>query len=314
MEPVRVDPVPVRRSYRGGAALAAFHGRDAPDGDRPEEWLGSTTASSKPERDGVGAGLCRLPDGRLLADAIAADPEPWLGAAHVERFGPDPRVLVKLLDAGERLTVQAHPGDDLARAALGAAFGKSEAWLVLGTREPGPLVHVGFREDRSRADLLELVRRQDVPALLAALNAVPARAGDVHHVPAGVVHAVGAGVLLLELEEPSDLTFHLEWRGRVDERRAHLGLGWERTVAALEVAARDPAPGLPPAARRSFWVDTVPDAPGRFAALLVTAGEGAVNGQPARRGDVFLLPAALRELRVDGGLRVARCLGPDPAA
>jgi mannose-6-phosphate isomerase len=314
MEPVRVEPVPVRRSYRGGAALAAFHGRRAPDGERPEEWLGSTTASSKPERDGAGAGLCRLPDGRLLADAIAVDPEPWLGAAHVERFGPDPRVLVKLLDAGERLTVQAHPGDELARSALGAPFGKSEAWLVLATRAPGALLHVGFRERQPAAAVLDLVRRQDVAGLLAALNAVPARAGDVHHVPAGVVHAIGAGVLLLELEEPSDLTFHLEWQGRVDERRAHLGLGWERTVAALDLAAHVPRPGLRPAARRGFWVDADPRAPGRFAVLLVTAGEGAVNGQPARRGDVFLLPAALRELRLGGGLRVARCLGPDPSA
>jgi mannose-6-phosphate isomerase len=312
MEPVRVDPVPVRRSYRGGAALAAFHGRAAPDGDRPEEWLGSTTASSKPERDGVGAGLCRLPDGRLLADAIAAAPEAWLGRAHLERFGPDPRLLVKLLDAGEHLDVQAHPDDALARAALGAGYGKSEAWLVLGARRPDAHLYLGLRETHTPRELLELVERQDGAALLGALNAVPAVPGDIRFVPAGLVHAIGAGVLLVEIEEPCDLTFHLEWRGRCDERRAHLGLGWERVVDALDLAGHVPSDGLPPAARRAFWIDTLPQAPGRFAVLLVTAGAGALNGQDARQGDVFLLPAALDELRIDGALRVARCLGPEP--
>ena len=76
-----------------------------------------------------------LPDGRLLRDAVAEHAGSWLGAAHVARFGADPALLVKLLDAGQRLPVHCHPSDEFAAAHFGSRYGKTEAWIVVGATD-----------------------------------------------------------------------------------------------------------------------------------------------------------------------------------
>ena len=93
------------RFYRGGARIAAFRGLESVDDQAPEDWVASTTVVHGDSQ----FGLSRLPDGGRLRDAIEADPEAFLGHAHVERFGADPALLVKLLDAGERLPLHLHP-------------------------------------------------------------------------------------------------------------------------------------------------------------------------------------------------------------
>jgi len=143
---------PPERFYRGGDRIAAFRGSGPAGTHEPEDWVASTTTV----RGEAPAGLTRLPDGRLLADAIAADPQFWLGQEHVARWGTDTRLLVKLLDAGQRLPVHAHPDDGFAAARLGHAHGKAEAWYVLraGT------VHLGLRRPVAPAELGALVPRR----------------------------------------------------------------------------------------------------------------------------------------------------------
>jgi mannose-6-phosphate isomerase len=96
MNPVRLDANRPASFYRDSGALSAFResGNEGASALHPEDWIASTTAQfgRSPE------GLTTLPDGHLLINAIFADPEAWLGREHVERFGPDPRLLVKLLD------------------------------------------------------------------------------------------------------------------------------------------------------------------------------------------------------------------------
>src|SRR5439155_27078643 len=106
----------------------------ATDDHAPEDWIGSTTTSFGEQT----RGLTVLPDGRLLRDAIAAAPTAFLGPAHEQRLGADPALLVKLLDAGQRLPVHFHPEEDFARTHLGSAHGKTEAWIVVETRGERP--------------------------------------------------------------------------------------------------------------------------------------------------------------------------------
>ncbi len=106
---------PAARFYRGGERIALFRGAPRPAGREaeerePEDWIASTTTVAGETR----TGLTVLPDGVLLRDAVAADPVRWLGAAHAHRWGSDTRLLVKLLDAGQRLPVHAHPDDAFA--------------------------------------------------------------------------------------------------------------------------------------------------------------------------------------------------------
>ena len=321
MNPIRLSSNrPPERFYRGGARLDAFRGESGAAERVPEDWVASTTTIRGEET----LGLSTLPDGRVLRDAVEADPVAWLGAEHVERWGSDIRLLVKLLDAGQRLPVHAHPHDDFAAAHLGRAHGKAEAWYIL---EGGP-VHIGLREDVDPALLAELVARQDVDALLGLLHEIPVAPGDVVWVPAGELHAIGAGVLLLELQQPEDLSILLEWEGFAIDGPGlgHLGLGFDLALTAVNTRARSvddmrdivrkaPASGaaLPLDADEYFRLDRVPvggvvTIEEGFSIVVVTDGAVEIAGERVGAGSTLLVPASAGRLTAmgDGELLVAR--------
>jgi mannose-6-phosphate isomerase len=307
----RVSPTRVFRFYRGGALIGRLRGETEEDGTFPEDWVGSITRANNPGRDDPDEGLSRLADGRALKDVIEADPEHWLGPAHIDRFGTSTGLLVKLLDSAQRLPVHAHPDRTFARRHFDSPFGKTEAWVVLETREPQAEVFVGLREPVDARKCRRWVDEQDVDSLLGSLNRVTVRRGDVVFVPGGIPHAIGGGILIAELQEPTDYAFLYEWTGFATyPDDAHSGIGWDAAIDALDLDRHDPVLGLPPEAADFFWADEVAEPAGRFAVLLVLEGEGVLDGQSARRGDAFVVPAAAHEFGVGGELRVLRCLAP----
>jgi mannose-6-phosphate isomerase len=332
MRAVVLPPNGIERFYRGGAAIAALRGTQPPGERVPEDWVGSTTTVFGEEE----LGLSRLPGGELLRDAIAADPAGFLGAGHASRHGPDPALLVKLLDAGQRLPVHVHPDGPFAQAALGAPYGKTEAWIVIGGSAPDATVHIGFREDVPVETLRRWVDEQDGAALLGALNPVPVRPGDALFVPAGVPHAIGEGLLIVELQEPSDLSVLLEWQGFGidDPGEASLGLGWDSALGCVDRAARDiavlqgPQPDgpvarlLPEEADTFFRAERVASAPETeiepgFAVLVVLEGSGTLEpeeGEPLelRRGETVLVPHGAGRCRVGGEIVLIACRPPAP--
>jgi len=272
LAPILLGPnQPVHRPYRGGAGIAALRGGPHTRDDVPEDFVASTTETVA----GGGEGLTVLADGQPLRAHIRADPAAYLGPAQVAAFGPQPALLVKLLDTAERLFVHFHPDDDFASRHLGCRFGKTEAWYVVATDPPGGAdVYLGFRADVSAGQVRTWVDGQDVPAMLAALNQVRVRAGDTVLVPGGLPHAIGPGVTLVELQEPTDFSIFLEWVGAGDTA-GHLGLSVDTALSALDrsgwPAARlaellapgrpGPQPGVtrlfPPAADRYFRAEHV---------------------------------------------------------
>jgi mannose-6-phosphate isomerase len=325
---IELPPNLIPRFYLGGPAIAELRGFQL-DGDRvPEEWIGSTTKVFGETE----LGLSRLADGRLLSDVIGADPETWLGPAHVQRFGADPALLVKLLDAGERLPVHVHPDGPFAREHLGTTFGKTEAWIVIAAA-PGAQVHVGFREDVAEDTLRAWIADQDHAAMLAALNPVDVSAGDAIFVPAGVAHAIGDGLLIVELQEPSDMSVLLEWDGFgiEDEDEATLGLGWDTALGCVEHDARDAgllrgprtdgavAELLPRAADAFFSaqrVAPVGDAArleAGFAVIVVLDGTGTVAGLDVERGAAVLVPHAAGAITAEGEMTAIVCRPPEAA-
>lgn len=315
---------PAERFYRGGARISAFRGEPESAPREPEDWVGSTTTI----RGEHSLGLTMLPDGRLLRDAIDDDPVSWLGSAHAQRWGADARLLVKLLDAGQRLPVHAHPHDDFAASHLGRAHGKAEAWYIL----EGGSVHVGLREDVTADALADLVSRQDVDALLGLLHQVEVSAGDVVWVPPGELHAIGAGVLLLELQQPEDLSILLEWEGFAIDgaREGHLGLGFDVALGALTTTGRSaadlaalvqPAPAagsvFPRAADSYFRLErcrlhgaAVLD-PG-FAITVVVEGTAGIGAERFSRGATILIPAAAGRIEVSGDAELLIARPPVP--
>ena len=316
---VKLPPNPIRHFYRGGPAIAELRAIDVGGDHSPEEWVGSaTTLFGDAER-----GLSRLEDGTILKDAVQADPEGFLGPEHVAHYGADPALLVKLLDAGERLPVHYHPGRPFAKQHLGLRYGKTESWLILEA-DPGAAVHVGLKEPLDVQTVRAWVEEQDADAMLAALHEVPVQAGDGILVPAGTLHAIGGGILLLELQEPTDLSVLVEWkRFGVDDGPEHLELGWETALQSVDLEPIDPAAlttpsnGLLPKeadpyfrAQRIKRGDTLDQS---FSIVLVTDGEGTLGGLAARKGSTVLIPYGAGETATDG-VEAIRCLPPDPAA
>lgn len=220
---------PPERFYRGGSQIAHFRSTKTSATHEPEDWIASTTcchgcASSR-------IGMTVLPDGRLFADLIKAEAEYWLGPEHCQAFGADTKLLVKLLDAGQRLPVHAHPHVNWAREHVGAAHGKAEAWFLLTSGE----IYLGLQEDISSDELLDLVRRQDVNLLLSKMHRLEVHAYQTVYVPPGTLHAIGQGLLLVEVQEPEDLSILCEWEGfEIDGLKdGHLGLGFPKALSAV---------------------------------------------------------------------------------
>ena len=215
--------------YRGGNRIGKL--RNGPGGPmRPEEWIGSTTT-----RFGESVnGLSKLPNGKLLRDEIKDDPISWLGEKHLAKFGSSSEILVKLLDPDQRLPVHYHPDKKFAADKLHLNHGKTEAWIILDA-PAGAKVGVGFKSKIAKEKVSALVKAHDSQGLLDTLNFLEVKAGDAVFVPAGVPHAIEAGIFVLELQEPTDLSILLEWDGfAVDgDKDGHLNLGYETALDAL---------------------------------------------------------------------------------
>ncbi len=262
-----------------------------------------------------------------MRDVIGADPDGWLGADHVARFGADPALLTKLLDAGERLPVHFHPGRAFAHAHLGLDHGKTEAWVILEA-QPNASVYVGFTHDVDLATARRWLETQASGEMLRALHELPVRAGDTVFVPAGTAHAIGAGILMVEVQEPTDLSIVLEWEPfpALSADDGHLGLGWDVALEALDRrgikaedahALRHPGFELVPEARAYFRVEPLRGGdtldPG-YSVVVGLSGDGELGGEPVRRGTALLVPYAAGELTLTGDARALRCRPPDPAS
>lgn len=298
-----------------------------------EDWIGScvTTGGGAGSTTGGRDGLSSVTAGDgssvLLRDVLAASPGAMLGPG--PRVRPDrPEVLVKLVSAATRVPMHAHPSRSFAKRYLGSPFGKTEAWVVLATAGTGveaPYVGVGLQPGVGRAELADLVRRQDHPGFAAALVRRVARAGEVYMIPAGTPHFFGPQILVLNVQEPSDQTVLAEWDGAATEPEARMGLDWDTALEAFELEPGRP-PGTPQealqpttrlrnsaggaelrlvgAAADEFFDITrlevtgqLPVVDGRFYVGIVAGGSGTLEfdggSQGLTRGDAFVCPATL---------------------
>lgn len=316
---------PADRFYAGGARIAELRGDQHEGSNTPEDWVASTTCLFGEQT----LGLTRLPSGEYLRDAVVADPTSWLGDEHVARWGADTKLLTKLLDAGQRLPVHIHPDGAFAGQHLGRAHGKTEAWLVLraGT------VHLGLRREVTQAELAKMVAEQDTDGLLDALHAVDVEPGDAVFVPSGFPHAIGEGILLVEVQEPEDLSILLEWNGfaLAPDASLDLGLGFDLALQATDLRVRTSeeiealvvrggdGSAMPEAAEpyfRAHWVGAGPLEQG-FAVIVVLEGSGSLDWEGGKlevsRGDTVVVPHCT-VTTLNGDLRAAWCRPPAPTA
>lgn len=188
----------------GGRSLARWYPEAPATGPLAEAWL---VSDEDQHRSAVAHGPWA---GRILRDLIQDLGPRLLGQARLAR-GRFP-LLLKFLDAREVLSVQVHPTDDQAETMRPGTLGKTEAWVILDAA-PGSKLYLGLKPGVDRPTLADALRAGTVPDLLHVIHPLP---GEVYFVPAGTVHAIGAGLQLFEIQETSDNTFRLhDWgRGR----------------------------------------------------------------------------------------------------
>lgn len=234
--PIKLTSSRAWRTYTGGSQIDKIHGiPDSVDTQFPEEWIMSTVIARNAGREDIEEGMCYLQSEQdvSLKDFIQSDPEKALGAEHLGQVGSTTGVLVKVIDAAERLTVQVHPDKQKALELFNSRFGKTECWHILGGRTidgEEPSIYMGFKEGITREEWKRCFDEQDIPALLSHMHHFYVKPGETYLIKGGVPHAIGQGCLLVEIQEPTDYTIRVERvtpKGlKVADMGCHQGLGF----------------------------------------------------------------------------------------
>lgn len=206
----------VWRSYTGGKILDEMEQKPEPEDTHfPEDWIGSITQAINPGREHVFEGVshANVGDETIRFDELLAlDPSYFLGAQHTEAFKLNPMLLVKFLDSSVRLHFQAHPTAEFAREHLDSDHGKAEGYYILDVRDGyDPYVYVGFQHPPSRDNFKQMIEAQNIDAMEACFEKMPVKPGDCLYIPGGSPHAIGEGILMIEIMEPSDWAVRFEF-------------------------------------------------------------------------------------------------------
>ena len=202
--PLTFEPIYKERIW-GGTKLKDVLNKSFDGNHIGESWELSTVAHDvSVVSNGEFAGL-------NLNELIEKYPTEILGAISIEKFGLKFPLLFKFLDAKEDLSIQVHPNDELARKRHNS-LGKTEMWYVIQADENARLV-VGFKNKTNKNDYLKHLEDK---TLVAILNETPVKKGDTFFLETGTVHAIGAGVLIAEIQQTSDITYRLYDWDRVD--------------------------------------------------------------------------------------------------
>lgn len=265
--------------------------------------------------------------GMRLDELLAREGARLLGRRNHARFGSSFPLLVKFIDARRDLSIQVHPDDALAAALHGAPNGKTEMWYVVSADDDARL-KVGFRREVSPAAYEAAVADHTIADLLAEYRVRP---GDLFFLPAGRVHAIGAGSFLVEIQQTSDITYRIYDYGRlgVDGRPRELHTELAKRAIDFSVrsdyrtpyeAARDRAV---PLVRCPYFTASLLDltaayaldlaALDSFVVAVCTEGSGVLcddggGRMPIRRGETVLVPASVGRLVFEPAERPFRLL------
>jgi mannose-6-phosphate isomerase len=297
--PMTFRPI-LRSRLWGGRRLAEWFGKPLP-GQQPygESWeVCDVPGESSVIADGPAAG-------RTLAELMARGAEALLGAARPAAGGRFP-LLVKLLDCRDRLSVQVHPDAAAAAAIGGGARTKTEAWVVLHA-DPAARIWLGLKPGVTRGAFAAAIANDTVEDLL---HVVEPTAGDCFYIPSGTVHALGAGLVVAEVQETSDTTYRAyDWgRAGLDGRPRQLHV--EEALASIRFdASGPPGPVVPEAiaADESVAAELLMEKP--FARIRRLMGEEAFDVKTEGRAAVVQCLFGAAEVRGGGRSADLRCGG-----
>jgi len=254
--------------------------------------------------------------GSVLNELISSYPSEILGTKVYEQFGAEFPLLFKFLDAKEDLSIQLHPNDELAKKRHNS-FGKTEMWYVMQA-DKGAEIIVGFKEKSSADEYLYHLENKSLPTIL---NKIPVKKGDVFFLETGTIHAIGAGTLIAEIQQTSDITYRIYDWDRVDAQGKSRELHIEQALDAITYDVVASKKKYETAVNKSnpvvdciYFTTNVISLDGKmnfaknatsFTVLVCTEGNFSVVTNSGSEfafaiGDTILLPAALTDFELVG--------------
>lgn len=315
----------VYRIYLGGKPYREIFNDGYDDGTDnmfPEEWVASKVKAINPKYFGARDGVSVVKGTDIFFDDLLRDyPEELLGGRKYD-------CLVKFLDSAIRLPFQVHPTKEFSRKYFHSEYGKTEAWLVVAAR-PGAKLYFGFKDKIAKEELAALEERSETERDIMGglLQGVDVKPGDLWLISAGLIHAIGAGCTIIEVQEPTDFTIQPErWCGNyhISYEEEYIGLTKDTALDAINydiygAAAQAYARVVPrteidtPTYKKEVLISyedtpcfgenrhTLQDG-GSFvmdyapSVYICLEGEAVITGEgyerPIRRGDYFYLPYA----------------------
>lgn len=223
-------------------------------------------------------------------------------------------ILIKFIDAKDNLSVQVHPDDEYSLKNNGE-YGKTEMWYVLGAEEGATLYH-GFKKKITKEEFSERIKNN---TLLEVLNKVPVKKGDVFFIESGTVHAIGAGIMICEIQQNSNTTYRVYDYGRRDKDGNTRPLHIEQAIEVANLEQPEKQKDLPEniLARCKYFTVEKHDIKGKFSfnvtedcfkSVIVTEGAAKLiydNGElDLEKGDSVFIPAENAEITVKGDCEI----------
>ncbi len=334
-KPIFFERNRVGRVYTGGKLFHGFFGDKPEDNFLPEEWIASNVKAINKVQLHEKEGVSKVKDEDMyFDDLISKYPKEMLGDCGKYR------ILVKMLDSAIRLPAQTHPDKPFSKKHFNSIYGKTESWLIVDTR-PGAKIYFGFKDGVTEEIFNKAIEdsKTDKDAMERLMESREVQIGDVYLVPAKEIHAIGAGCLILEVQEPTDFTIQPEyWCGdyELNEQEMYIGLKKEDAVKCFNLNKAPDTKITPEICYEKdgvkfekiinekhtdcFIVNKVsltdgsytPDIKGSYGVYIITEGEGKITGEgyerTLKKGDYFFMPNSLMgKFAVSGNMEVIEC-------
>jgi len=219
--PIKFNPI-LKEKIWGGEKLSSILNKKSDSKQVGESW---EISGVEGDISVVANGLYK---GKTLNDLIATHKSTFLGQENIDVFGENFPLLIKFLDAKTNLSVQVHPDDAMAKAKHNS-FGKTEMWYIMDSDDDAEIV-LGLKNNAIDTNVLADINASNVDAIF---NTEKVKQGDSYFIPAGKIHAIGAGVLAAEIQQTSDITYRVYDWDRTDDngkqRELHTNLAQQAT-------------------------------------------------------------------------------------
>ena len=248
-------------------------------------------------------GPARLSDGTTLKESVS---EADLGKNTLE-FSDFP-MMIKLIDAKENLSVQVHPDDNYAKK-YENSYGKTEMWYIVDADE-GAGIYLGFKRELEKEEVISAIQNN---TLTEIMNFFPVSKGDCYFIPSGTIHAIGAGCLIYEIQQSSNITYRVYDYDRRDKygntRELHIDKAMD--VLKFERYERSVLPSNLLGISKYFTAhkmelngeaSSIKIDGASFMCITVCSGNGMLNSEPVSQGDSYFISATEKEVTVSGNM------------